>query len=78
MIESPSSYQQQLRDAYVIADFNERSDIISKGVAKLAKNINGSAVVEDDLLDEVSALNEWPVPLMGKFDQHFLSILRKH
>ena len=74
VIESPSSYQQQLRDAYVIADFNERKDIISQGVAKLAKNINGSAVVEDDLLDEVSALNEWPVPLMGKFDQHFLSI----
>jgi glycyl-tRNA synthetase beta chain len=58
----------------VIADFNERKDIISQGVAKLAKEINGSAVVEDDLLDEVTALNEWPVPLMGKFDQHFLSI----
>jgi glycyl-tRNA synthetase beta chain len=74
VIESPSSYQQQMRDAYVIADFNERKDIISQGVAKLAKEINGSAVVEDDLLDEVTALNEWPVPLMGKFDQHFLSI----
>jgi glycyl-tRNA synthetase beta chain len=74
LIESPSSYQDQMRDAFVIADFNERKDIISQGVAKLAKEINGSAVVEDDLLDEVTALNEWPVPLMGKFDQHFLSI----
>ena len=36
VIESPSSYQQQMRDAYVIADFNERKDIISQGVAKLA------------------------------------------
>ena len=74
VIESPSSYQQQMRDAYVIADFNERKDIISQGVAKLAEDINGTAVIEDDLLDEVTALNEWPVPLMGKFDTHFLSI----
>jgi glycyl-tRNA synthetase beta chain len=74
VIESPSSYQQQMRDAYVIADFNERKDIIRQGVAKLAQDINGTAVIEDDLLDEVTALNEWPVPLMGKFDTHFLSI----
>lgn len=74
VIESPSRYQDQMREAFVIADFNERKDIISQGVAKLAEEINGSAVVEDDLLDEVTALNEWPVPLMGKFDQHFLSI----
>lgn len=74
LIESPSSYQQQLRDAYVIADFNERRELIAKGVARLANEVNGVAVVEDDLLDEVTALNEWPVPLMGKFDQHFLSI----
>jgi len=74
VIESPSSYQQQMRDAYVIADFNERKDIIRQGVAKLAQDINGTAVIEDDLLDEVTALNEWPVPLMGKFDPHFLSI----
>jgi glycyl-tRNA synthetase beta chain len=74
LIESPSRYQEQMREAFVIADFNERKDIISQGVAKLAEEINGSAVVEDNLLDEVTALNEWPVPLMGKFDQHFLSI----
>lgn len=74
VIESPSSYQQQMRDAYVIADFNERKDIIRQGVAMLAEDINGTAVIEDDLLDEVTALNEWPVPLMGKFDTHFLSI----
>lgn len=74
LIKSPSSYAQQLRDAYVIADFNERRELITKGVGSLAKEINGIAVVEDDLLDEVAALNEWPVPLMGSFDQHFLSI----
>ena len=74
LIKSPSSYQQQLRDAYVIADFNQRRELITKGVESLAKEINGIAVLENDLLDEVAALNEWPVPLMGKFDEHFLSI----
>ena len=74
VIQSPSSYQKQMRDAFVIADFNERRELIAKGVAKLASEINGVAVVEDDLLDEVAALNEWPVPLLGKFDKHFLSI----
>ncbi|MGB2115155.1 MAG: glycine--tRNA ligase subunit beta [Porticoccaceae bacterium] len=74
VIESPASYQEQLRKAYVIADFNERKNIISQGVTSLAKEINGFAVAEDDLLDEVTALNEWPVPLMGNFDKHFLSI----
>lgn len=74
LIKSPSSYQQQLRDAYVIADFNQRRELITKGVESLAKEINGIAVLENDLLDEVAALNEWPVPLMGEFDEHFLSI----
>jgi len=74
VIESPTSYQQQLHEAYVIADFNERKDLISQGVDVLAKQIKGRAVVEDDLLDEVTALNEWPVPLLGNFDKHFLSI----
>ncbi len=74
VIKSPSTYQQQLKDAYVIADFNERKDIILKGVNQLAESIGGTASVDEDLLDEVAALNEWPVPLMGKFDKHFLSI----
>jgi glycyl-tRNA synthetase beta chain len=74
VIESPASYQEQLRKACVIADFDERKNIISQGVASLAKEINGFAVAEDDLLNEVTALNEWPVPLMGNFDKHFLSI----
>ena len=73
-IKSPSSYQQQLKDAYVIADFNDRKQIILEGVNQLAESISGEASVDKDLLDEVAALNEWPVPLMGKFDNHFLSI----
>lgn len=74
VINNPHTYEQQLRDAYVIADFTARQDIILQGVTGLAKKIKGNAAIENDLLEEVAALNEWPVPLLGKFDKHFLSI----
>jgi len=73
-IQSPQSYEQQLREAFVVADFAERKNIIADGVQALAKQANGNAVVDEDLLNEVTALNEWPVPLLGKFDAHFLSV----
>jgi glycyl-tRNA synthetase beta chain len=73
-IKTPLSYEQQLKDNFVIACFADRRAIIRKGVASLAKTINGSAVLDDALLDEVSALNEWPVPLMGHFEEHFLEV----
>ncbi len=73
-VKSPSSYQQQLRDAFVIADFDQRKTAILEGINNLNKNGSGTAVIDNDLLEEVTALNEWPVPLLGKFDQHFLSV----
>ncbi|MBT7375134.1 MAG: glycine--tRNA ligase subunit beta [Porticoccaceae bacterium] len=73
-IESPASYEQQLESAHVIADFAKRREIIRAGVTRLAEKIKGKAIIDEDLLDEVSALNEWPVPLMGRFDEHFLSV----
>lgn len=73
-VQSPCSYQQQLRDAFVIADFEERMTVILEGINNLNNNVSGAAVIDNDLLEEVTALNEWPVPLLGKFDQHFLSV----
>ena len=74
VIESPLSYEPQMRDNFVIANINERRDIIQAGVSQLASDINGVAVLDLALIDEVAALNEWPVPLLGKFDKAFLSI----
>ena len=73
-IKTPLSYEKQLQDQFVIASFGLRRNIIREGVAGLAKTINGHAVIDGALLDEVSALNEWPVPLMGHFDAHFLEV----
>jgi glycyl-tRNA synthetase beta chain len=74
VVEAPGTYQQQLQDAFVVADFSQRKTLILQGIEKLTKNIDGTAVIDEDLLDEVAALNEWPVPLMGKFDPHFLAV----
>ena len=48
--------------------------LIRQGVAAAAERIGGIAVIEDALLDEVTALVEWPVPLAGRFDAKFLEL----
>ncbi len=73
-IGSASSYPDELRKAYVVADFSERREIIRSGVVTAAKQAGGTVVIDDELLDEVTALNEWPVPLLGRFDDRFLEV----
>ena len=71
---SPDSYEQQLYDNFVIASFAKRRELIEDGVKLLASEGGGIAVIDPTLLDEVTALNEWPVPLMGCFDEAFLAV----
>ncbi|WP_207884870.1 glycine--tRNA ligase subunit beta [Pseudomonas sp. 30_B] len=73
-ISSPANYLEDLRSAHVLADFAERREIISKRVAELAAEQKGTAVVPADLLDEVTALVEWPVPLVCSFEERFLAV----
>ncbi|MDP0561550.1 MAG: glycine--tRNA ligase subunit beta [Candidatus Endonucleobacter sp. (ex Gigantidas childressi)] len=74
-INKPSDYQKTLEvEGKVIADFNERRNIIRKLITAESKKINNTAVVCEDLLDEVTALVEWPIALSGQFDDEFLSI----
>ena len=74
VVTSPAAYQETLYNAFVIVDFAQRRDIIRQGVIAAAASAHGTAVIDDGLLDEVTALNEWPVPLMGKFETHFLDV----
>lgn len=74
IVTSPANYQESLRDAYVITDFAERRELIRQGVTKAAENAGGTAVIDDSLLNEVAALNEWPVPLLGSFEERFLAV----
>jgi len=73
-ISSPSAYADALRKAYVVADFAERRELISQRVAELAAEQQGTAIVPPDLLDEVTALVEWPVPLVCSFEERFLDV----
>ncbi|MGM0768292.1 MAG: glycine--tRNA ligase subunit beta [Pseudomonadota bacterium] len=76
IVPTPNDYEVVLKqEGYVLADFAERREQIRAGVTALAeKEAGGKAVIDEDLLDEVTALNEWPVPLMGRFEERFLEV----
>ncbi|MFL1404764.1 glycine--tRNA ligase subunit beta [Marinobacter sp. M1N3S26] len=76
IVPTPNDYEIVLKqEGYVIADFAERREVIRRGVEDIAeKKASGRAVIDEDLLDEVTALNEWPVPLLGGFEERFLEV----
>jgi len=74
VINSPADYESALEKAYVIADFSKRRAIILEQVKQQASLINGIPQIDEELLDEVTGLNEWPVALTGGFDEEFLQV----
>ncbi len=76
IVPTPNDYEVVLREeGRVIANFEERREVIRSGVAAIAEQEgNGKAVINAGLLDEVTALNEWPVPLLGRFEDRFLEV----
>ena len=73
-IARPSDYLDSLRAAKVLADFGERRNLIEQRVQELAKAEQGQAIMPSSLLDEVTSLVEWPVPLVCSFEEHFLQV----
>ncbi len=73
-IASPAKYLEALEKAHVVANVVDRRERIRSGATELAQSIGGHAVIEDALLDEVTALVEWPVPLLGRFDERYLQL----
>lgn len=73
-ISAPANYLEDMRAAWVVADFAERREIIRSKVHELAAKENGTAIVPEELLDEVTALVEWPVPLVCSFEERFLAV----
>jgi glycyl-tRNA synthetase beta chain len=78
-LKSAKGYESRLRRAYVIADFTKRRERIRAEVtaAAMAEGPGSTALIDAALLDEVTALVEWPVPLAGRFEQRFLSLPRE-
>ncbi|MDJ0653064.1 MAG: glycine--tRNA ligase subunit beta [Xanthomonadales bacterium] len=73
-IDHASSYLAALEQARVIADPARRREMIRLGVERAVAEAGGNAVIHDALLSEVANLTEWPVPLLGSFDEEFLEV----
>jgi glycyl-tRNA synthetase beta chain len=77
-IASPASYANTLRKrGYVLTDLDERLEKIRADVTALAQQNGGEPVGGEALWEEVAALVEWPVPLLGSFDPRFLELPRE-
>jgi glycyl-tRNA synthetase beta chain len=74
-INKPENYQDVLfTQGKVIADIKQRKEIIKAAAQKAAVAVGGIAYIEEDLLEEIAALNEWPVPITGGFDPRYLEL----
>ena len=74
-LATPASYERRLlKPGKVVASFAARRERIRAGVSELAAAQGLTAIIRDELLDEVTALVEWPVPIAGHFDARFLSL----
>ena len=74
VIDGVDDYAAKLRAAHVIVDHAERQDLI-RAAAKAAAAAEGLTLVEDEgLVIENAGLTEWPVPLLGRFDEAYLEV----
>ena len=73
-LERPENYEAALAEAKVVADFEQRQQMIRHQVETEASALKATAVIDQDLLDEVTGLVEWPVALTGSFEQRFLAV----
>ncbi len=73
-IANADSYLTTLEQAYVVADYAKRRAFIAAEVAKTAASLQGVVAPDEALLDEVTSLVEWPVVLVGTFEERFLQV----
>jgi glycyl-tRNA synthetase beta chain len=66
-----ADYKEKLKNAYVILDQNERKNHIINTITEKLKPLNVSLIEDEGLLNEVTNLVEYPVPLIGTIDAHF-------
>ena len=73
-IGSANDYVEKLRACHVIVDQAERRQIIALGATMAARKAGLELVQDEGLLSENAGLTEWPVPLLGRFDEAFLEV----
>lgn len=73
-VPSMAAYEDVMKEHFVIADPEVRRQMILAGLQKLADEKNGTIIMDEDLLEEVIYLVEYPTALCGKFDEEFLQL----
>ncbi len=73
-LPSADEYTGALLRGRVIADFELRRDKVRSAVLAAAAELDATAILDEELLDEVTALVEWPVPVTGHFEERFLEM----
>jgi glycyl-tRNA synthetase beta chain len=73
-LQRPEDYREALANAKVVASFEQRRAMIRDQVEVEASALRATAVIDEDLLDEVAGLVEWPVALTGSFEARFLEV----
>lgn len=74
-IAAPADYERTLEtQGYVIADYERRKRIVASQVEAQGETVSGTVFMDNDLLDEVTSMVEWPVALTGRFEDHFLNV----
>lgn len=76
-IKNPDSYEQTLFENNVVVDFERRKSIIVESAKKEAAKVGADVYMEDGLLEEVTNICEWPVPVICNFDKKYLDIPEK-
>ena len=73
-IGDADDYAVKLRAAHVIVDHEERAALIREGAARVASEAGLSLVEDEGLVVENAGLTEWPIPLLGRFEEDFLEV----
>ncbi len=73
-LDTADDYLDKLRSAWVLADMTERKKMLERGITEVAQKLGGRILPDDELVDIVNNLVEYPVPVAGKFDEAFLEV----
>lgn len=74
VIDNVNNYSKLLRENYVILDQKERKEIIKYGSEKLVREKGGTILQDEDLLDEITNIVEYPTPIIGRIKDEYLNL----
>lgn len=73
-VADADAYVEALKAAHVVPSFDERRETLREALTAAAKKAGGTVIMPEDLLEEVTALTEWPVIYESSFEEEFLEV----